>query len=80
VLRVRTQPLKQSEYSFLVSDQTVLMHGMMGVYLPSGELVRLWCMQTFTFERDEITEHRVEYDTLKFSQLMQWRDDDSAPD
>jgi transcriptional regulator with XRE-family HTH domain len=67
----RTEPLRPGEYSFVVSDDTVLMHGMMGLYLPNGEPVRLWCMQTFTFEGDLIAEHRVEYDTLRFSKLMQ---------
>ncbi len=66
----RTVPLDLAEISFVVGDDTVLMQGAKGVYLPRGDVVRLWSMQTFRFGGLLIVEQRVEYDTLKFAQLL----------
>jgi transcriptional regulator with XRE-family HTH domain len=68
----RTAPAHPSEFSLTIADDTVFLQGVKGVYLPNGELVRLWCLQVFTFEGDLIADHRVEYDTLKFAQLLQF--------
>jgi transcriptional regulator with XRE-family HTH domain len=67
----RTEPERAEDFSLLVSDNSVVLTGPKGVYLPSGELARLWCLQVFTFEGNLIFDHRVEYDTLKFAELLQ---------
>jgi hypothetical protein len=68
----RTAPPEPSDFSLLAVDDTVLMQGHKGVALPNGEFARLWCLQVFTFERDLIIDHHVEYDTLNFAQLLQF--------
>jgi transcriptional regulator with XRE-family HTH domain len=66
----RTVPYRSADISLLVSESTVFLQGMKGVYLPDGEVVSLWCVQSFRIEGDGIIEHRVEYDTLKFVELF----------
>jgi transcriptional regulator with XRE-family HTH domain len=66
----RTVPYRSEEVSLLVSENTVVLQGMKGVYLPNGEVASFWCVQTFSFEGDRISAHRVEYDTLTFLELL----------
>lgn len=68
----RTEPSDPDDYSVLATDDSGILQGMMGVHLPNGEIVRLWCLQVFTFEGDLIANHRVEYDTLNFARLLQF--------
>ena len=68
----RTEPGRGEGLSILVSNGTVVLQGRKGVYQPDGDLVKLWCIQIFTFQGDRIMNHRVEYDTLTFARLMQF--------
>jgi transcriptional regulator with XRE-family HTH domain len=76
----RTAPARPGDFSLIVTDDSVILEGEKGVWLPSGELIRLGCVQIFTFEGDLIVDHRVEYDTLKFAQLLQLPMEENPPD
>ncbi len=67
----QTEPTPVGDFSLFVSGDTVVLRGVKGVTLPSGEVVRLWSIQIFTLDGDRIVEQRVEFDTLKFCQLLQ---------
>ena len=68
----RTEPVPPEDFSLLASGNAIVLNGFKGVHLPNGEVVRLGCMQIFKFEGDLIIDHRVEYDTLKFAQIVQF--------
>ncbi len=66
----QTVPQKPEEYSLIVSDDTVVMHGRRGLQVPGGEAVWLSNIHVFAFEDGLIVEQRVEYDTLGFSRAL----------
>jgi len=76
----RTEPVRQEDFSILVSDDAVILQGRKGVYLPDGNLVRLWSTHIFTFEDDLIVDLHVEYDTLSFARLLQFPPVDVPPE
>jgi transcriptional regulator with XRE-family HTH domain len=65
----RTEPVPPGDFSVLVCEDTVVLWGSKGVSGPDGTVVKLSSIQVFTFEGDRIIEHRVEFDTLRFSRV-----------
>jgi ketosteroid isomerase-like protein len=66
----QTVPQRPEEYSLIVSDDRVILHGVRGLRVPGGEAVWLSNIHVFTFKGDLIVEQHVEYDTLGFSQAL----------
>ena len=66
----RTVPQRPEDFSLIVSADTVVLQGSKGICLPGGEVLRLWAVQIFAFEGELIAEHRVEYDTLRFAEVL----------
>jgi transcriptional regulator with XRE-family HTH domain len=75
----QTVPQRPQDYSLIVSGDTVVLHGVRGLYLPGGEAIWLTNTYIFTFQGDLIVEHRVEYDTLGFSQALHLPPTDTSP-
>jgi transcriptional regulator with XRE-family HTH domain len=67
----RTEPIREGDLTFLVSEDVVLMQGVKGVYLPDGTIARLRCVHIYTFAGDLIIDHRADYDTLEFVSLLE---------
>ncbi|OJW16280.1 MAG: hypothetical protein BGO49_19025 [Planctomycetales bacterium 71-10] len=67
----RTAVTEPEEVMIHAFGDKVILEGPCGVYLPSGEVVRLWCVQIYTFDGDRVIDHRVEYDTLEFARVME---------
>jgi transcriptional regulator with XRE-family HTH domain len=65
-----TEPVPPEDFSLLVADDTVILQGRKGIRLPNGESVKLAAVHIFRFEGDLIAEVHVEYDTLRFAQLL----------
>jgi ketosteroid isomerase-like protein len=68
---VRHEPVPEQELSIHVSDETVTMNWVKGIYMPDGRLARFPCVQIFTFAEHLIIDHRVEYDTLDFARQFE---------
>jgi transcriptional regulator with XRE-family HTH domain len=67
-----TEPMSGGDFRLVTSDNTVILSGRVGIHLPDGLTVQLWCVQIFTFHdgSELVVDHRVEYDTLRFARLM----------
>lgn len=67
---MRSLPIAPCDYRIFVIDDLAVLEGVKGIPLKHGEVIRLWCLQTFRFRGDRIIEHRVEYDTLRLKALI----------
>lgn len=68
-----TDPVSSEDFNLLASDNSVILSGKKGIRLPSGGMVKLTCLQIFTFHEDGdlVIDQLVEYDTLNFARLLQ---------
>ena len=66
----QTESTPREDFSVLVADDNVIMHGRMGLRLPNGEVTKLSAVHIYRFEGDLIAELHVEYDTLQFARLL----------
>lgn len=66
----RTAPVPATDFSVLVSGDTVVLHGVKKVERPDGEHVPLGAVMLFTFRGVRVAELRVEFDTMKFWKLV----------
>jgi hypothetical protein len=63
-------PQEPGDTVLVASGPMVFVQGVKRICLPAGGQVPLSCVHIFTFRDDLILEHRVEYDTLRFFQLL----------
>jgi transcriptional regulator with XRE-family HTH domain len=64
-----TEPLDEKDFSILMSNETAVVQGHIGVLSVDGRLRRLHYAQILTFAGELIVDHRVEFDTLNFARL-----------
>ena len=64
---IHYEPIAANELEFLMNDQAVTLKASKGIYMPSGELIRIPTIQVFTFVGLLISEHQLEFDTLDFA-------------
>jgi transcriptional regulator with XRE-family HTH domain len=62
--------LDEKDYSILVSDDTTIVQGHMGVQMLDDGLSLLHYTQILKFAGELIVDHRVEFDTLNFARLL----------
>jgi hypothetical protein len=67
------------DHSLIVSGDAAVLYGMCGLRLRDGREIRLSSTHLFSFEMVLIINHRVEYDTLAFSQALPRRPDSLPP-
>lgn len=66
----QTVPVSAEDVTIYTTADGVVLEGPKGIHRPNGEIARLWCVHIFTFDGDQVIDHRVEYDTLEFARIM----------